>query len=217
MFKGVSSEMISRIVSEVKFHFLTFAPGEVIAEAGHPCTHLKCVISGQALLTAVNANRRMTVRQTLPAPAVIAPDFFFGRRTVYPCRAVAGGNSDCGILQFDKADFLKILNTDSIFMYNFLNMLSVSAQRSSDGVMALSSASLEERVAYWIVALTQPGAVSVALECKLRHFAGMLGVSRSMLVSALESMQNRGILTIETDLIRVISRKALVEMIVRHV
>lgn len=154
LFKGVSLNTISQVVGEAKFHFLKYPEGETIIREHEPCTHLTFVIAGSVRLTTVNANGRFAVSQTLRAPAVIAPDFLYGRVTSYPCHVMA--LDDVSILKISKADYAKILTTDPVFMFNYLNTLSVNAQKSVEGILSLTTGEIDERIAFWIIALTQP-------------------------------------------------------------
>ena len=132
LFRGVSRERIARTAGEAKFHFLKYPEGETIVSGGTPCRHITFVISGSVRSTIVNANGRFSVGQTLKAPAVISPDFLFGRATEFPGTVTA--LEPTGILQISKADYMKILYSDEVFMFNFLNTLSVNAQKSRDNV-----------------------------------------------------------------------------------
>ena len=109
----------------------------------------------------------------------------------YPCRAVALEPS--GVLQISKADYIKILNADPVFMFNYLNIISMNAQKSVVGLMSLTSGSLEERIAFWVIALTQPSGENIAIECPLRNLCAIWGVQRSALVDALTRMRDYGV------------------------
>ncbi|MCM1348221.1 MAG: Crp/Fnr family transcriptional regulator [Firmicutes bacterium] len=211
LFKGVSFDRISDIVGATRFHFLKYAPGETITEAGEKCTHIKFVISGAARLVTLNSGGRLRVAQTIKAPEVIAPDFLFGRFTNYPCSVTAVGAT--GILQIAKLDYLKILHSDDVFLINFLNTLSINAQKSVIGVLALTNGSLEERIAFWIVALTQRGSTNISLQCKQRDFYSLFGVQRSSFMATLDSMAERGLVEYDQREIRFPSRPALVELL----
>lgn len=211
LFKGVSYDRLSQVIGSTKFHFLKYLDGETIVNAGDPCTHLKFVISGSARITTVSADSRMRVMQTVNSPDVIAPDFLFGRFTTYPGTAVAIGKT--GIMQIEKTDYLKILNTDHVFLINFLNTLSINAQKSVIGVLALTHGSLEERIAFWMVALTQRGSADLTLQCKQRDFYSLFGVQRSSFVATLNGMQERGLLSYDQREIRFNSRQSLIELL----
>lgn len=211
MFKGVSRDRISEIVGLAKFHFLKYLPGDVIVNAGDQCTHIKFIISGSARFTISNSNERFKVSQTLHAPDVIAPEYLFGTATTYPCEGVA--IEPTGILQISKADYLKILNTDQIFLFNFLNTLSMNAQKAAQGIMAITTGNLEERLAFWIVSLTQRSGKDITLTCKQRDLYSLFGVQRSSFISTLDSLRERGIISYDQNEIRVNSRQDLLDIL----
>lgn len=211
LLSGVNRDKISEIVGMAKFHFLKYLPGETIVTAGETCSHIKFIISGKARLSISNGDGRFKVSQTLSAPDVIAPEFMFGKATQYPCSGVAVDTT--GIVQISKSDYMKILNSDDIFLYNFMNILSKKAQKSIDGVLALTSGSLEERIAFWIVALTQRGGEDIALECRQRDLYALFGVQRTSFIATLEGMKARGIIDYDQNEIRVKSRRDLLEIL----
>lgn len=213
LFAGVSRQKMSEVVGKNKFHFLKYAPGEQIVRAGELCTHMKSVIAGAVRVTVESDGERFRVSQTLSAPDMIAPDFFFGKTIRYPASVQAIDN--VGILQIDKNDFLNIINSDSVFLFNYLNILSMNAQLSVDGVLALTSGSLEKRIAYWIVALTQSNGSDIVLQCRQRDMYTVFGVPRQSLVSALDNLKNAGIIDYSNQEIHVLQRRGLMNILMR--
>lgn len=211
LFHGATSERISDIVGKAKFHFLKYLAGERIITAGEQCTHVKFIISGKVRSTITNPSERFKVAQTLSAPSVIAPEFLFGRATNYPCTIEA--LSDTSILQISKNDYMTILNRDHIFLYNFLNILSMNAQKSVDGILALASGDLEERIAFWIIALTQKNGTDIKVTCRQRDLYSLFGVQRTSFIATLESMKQRGIIDYNSNEIIVLSRADLAKLI----
>ena len=173
LFSGVSHQKISEIIGKYPFHFLKFSDGETIISHGEPCTHLLSVIAGEISTEIISSDGKFRSTQTLAAPDTISPEFLFGRSTLSPLTAVAKGAA--GIVRIAKPDFLQILTSDSIFLFNYLNMLSLQAQMNVDGVMALTSGSLEKRIAFWILALTQPGGRDIVLQCRQRDMYAVFG------------------------------------------
>ncbi|MFG6381829.1 MAG: Crp/Fnr family transcriptional regulator [Muribaculum sp.] len=211
LFKGVSRYKISEVVGMTKFHFLKYLEGETVVTAGDPCTHIIFIISGKLRVTIANSNNRFKVSQTLEAPNVLAPEFLFGRAPFYPCTAVA--LEPVSILQISKTDYTKILNSDEIFLFNFLNILSRNAQKAVDGILAITTGSLEERIAFWIISLTQPGGTDIALTCRQRDLYSLFGVQRTSFISTLDSLKERGIIEYDTNEIRINSRQSLLEIL----
>lgn len=211
LFKGVSYQRISHVVERTKFHFLKYLDGEAMVTAGEPCTHIKFLISGAARVVISNSDGRFKVAQTLNAPDVIAPEFLFGKATRYPCNVTALGAA--GVLQISKQDYVKILNSDPIFLFNFMNTLSMLAQKAVDGVLAVTTGSLEERIAFWIVALTQPSGEDIVLSCRQRDLYSLFGVQRSSFMATLDSMKARGLIDYTQNEIRVTSRRDMIDML----
>lgn len=214
LFKGVSYKRISDVIERTRFHFLKYTPGAKIVEVGSACTHIKFIISGSARVAVTNSTARFKVSQTLTAPDVIAPEYLFGMTTRYPCQVTAIDN--VGILQIEKQEWVKILGTDSVFLFNYLNMLSMNAQKATEGVLALTSGSLEERIAFWIIALTQRAGTDIVLSCRQRDLYSLFGVQRSSFIAALESMKASGIIDFTTNEIRILSRDNLLNLLLHH-
>ncbi len=211
LFKGVSRERLSEVIGSVKFHFLKYLPNDTIVSAGDPCTHIKFIISGSARLTIANNDSRFLVSQTLSAPDVISPECLFGSVTSYPCSGVA--IEPTGILQISKADYLKILNMDQIFLFNYLNILSMNAQKATQGILAVTTGNLEERIAFWIVALTQRRGTDITLACRQCDLYSLFGVQRTSLKATLESLKERDIISYSSSEIRIKSRQSLTDIL----
>jgi CRP-like cAMP-binding protein len=211
LFRGVSHDRIADVVGATKFHFLKFEEGNVVVSAGEPCTHIQFIISGSVRMTITSSDRRFAVSQTLVAPDVIAPDFLFGRAVVYPSTVIA--LEPTSILQIAKNDYLKILNSDPIFIYNILNMLSTNAQKSVSGVLALTSGSIEERLAFWIVALTQPNGKDITLTSRQRNLYTMYGIPRQSFLAALDGLKQRGMIDYNLNEIKIMDRRDMLALL----
>lgn len=211
LFRGVTQERMSEIVGKNKFHFLKYLPGNTFISAGERCTHLKFMLAGAARVTISNDSGRFKVSQTLTAPDVVFPDFLFGIATTYPCSAEA--LEPVNILQVDKNDYLNILTSDSVFMFNYLNYLSTNAQKTIDGVMSITMGSIEERLALWVVCLTQANATDITLECKARDLCGVFGVQRSSFNAAMQRLEDDGFIKFANNEIYIVSRHAMAQML----
>ncbi len=211
LFSGVTYEKMLEIIGNTKFHFLKFLGGETFIAEGEQCTHIKFIISGKVRVSIANHDRRFTVSQTLTAPDVVAPEYIFGRSTVYPCSVVA--LEPTGVLQISKADYMKILNSDPIFLINYLNLLSMNAQKAVDGILSIATGSLEERIAFWIVALTQRGGSDITMTCRQRDLYSLFGVQRSSFISTLDDMKARGLIDYSQTEIRVRNRRDLIDIL----
>lgn len=215
LFKGVSKERMLEIAGKIRFHFLKYAANEIIAKAGEPCTHIKFVINGSVRQSISTDDSRFVISQTLRAPAVISPEYIFGRLTTYPGTVVS--LEPAGILQIAKADYLDMLNSDPIFLFNFLNLLSMNAQKAVEGVLAVATGNLEERIAFWVIALTQRGASDISLSCRQRDLYSVFGVQRSSFIATLDAMKANGIIDYSQSEIRILDRDSLLKILQTHI
>lgn len=210
-FRGVTQERMAEIVGKTKFHFLKYLPGTAFIAPGERCTHLKFMLAGSVRITIANASGRFKVGQTLTAPDVICPDFLFGIATTYPCSAEA--IEPVNILEVDKSDYLNILTSDPVFMFNYLNYLSTNAQKTIDGVMSITMGSIEERLALWVLSLTQVNATDITFTCKARDLCSVFGVQRSSFNAAMEGLQSRGFITYTPNEIHITDRHSMAELL----
>ncbi len=211
LLKGSSRFKLSEIVGTTKFHFLKYLPDQPIVNAGDPCTHVVFILSGSVRLTIANSSQRFKISQTLTGPNVISPEFLFGPDTRYPGSVVA--LEPTSILQISKADYIKILNSDQTFLFNILNSLSTKAQKSVSGILALTSGKLEERIAFWVISLTQPTSSNITIMAKQRDLYTLFGVQRSSFFSTLDDMKAQGYLDYDANEIRFLSRQKLLDLL----
>lgn len=211
LFSGVSQERMAEVIEKAKFHFLKYTPGNDITLAGQNITHLNFIIGGSVRLSIRGIDQGFSIESSLTAPDVIAPDFLFGRHTEYPCTAAA--IDTVSILSVSKTDYLDMLQRDRIFLLNYLNTLSMNAQKSVLGVQSLTSGSFEERIAFWVVAMTQSRATDVVLRCRQRDLCQIFGVQRSAMIAALDDMHRRGLLRYDSDAVFFHDRRELVSLL----
>lgn len=210
LFKGVSREKISELIEKNRFHFLKYASDEQIVAAGDVCNQIRFVISGDARIELSNYNHKLMISEVISAPNVIGADYLFGMNTRYPFDVYASGGS-CGILQIEKGDYINILYSDKVFLFNILNSLSRNCQKYTEGLLSLSSGSVAERLTFLILSLTQRGGKDICMKFKQKDLCTLLSVQRNSLVNALTDLKERGIVDFTTSEIYVTNRELLLE------
>lgn len=207
LFQGVGSERISELVEHYPFHFLKFKPGEKVISVGEPCKHVRFVVSGCVEVTTESRVLQVSLKQTLHAPEVLGPDCLFGVDNTYPFTAVAG--EKCGILQLTKSDYVKVLQTDKVFLFNILNYLSTSNRRHSTSLQLMRSGSIAERLAREILSLTVQRSTDVKVHYRQKDLCVLLGTQRNSLITALETMAHDGLIEYTSSEIKIPSVRTL--------
>lgn len=211
LFQGVSSDRITALVEKLPFHFLKFRNGEQIFTAGDQCTHMRFIVSGQVRLETPFDCLRVSLLQTLPSPHVLAAEYLFGRETTYPYSAVADG--PCGILQLRKSDYVTMLGSDKVFLFNILNYLSSGSQRNSSSYVAIKENSVIDRLAMMMDSLVIAGATDVVLRFKQKDLCTLLGTQRTTLISSLDKLVDEEIIDYDSNGLRVLNQSKLADYI----
>ncbi len=209
LFQGVGPERISELVERLPFHFLKFKQGEVIINAGDRCKGVRFVVSGSVRIVMESSDFDVKLLQTLSAPEVLGPDSLFGIDNTYPFAAFAA--TDCGIMQLTKADYMKMLMTDKVFLFNILNYLSSNCQRHSS-MLHMTQGNIAERLAREITNMTTPRSTDVVLEFRQKDLCTLLDTDHDTLVKAFDQMAAHEIITHSTSKIEVLDVRALQTM-----
>ena len=210
LFQGVSHSRISELIEKIKFNFLKYLNNEKFISANDSCQQLKFLISGKARIEIYNRNNRIRVSETISEPNVIGAEYLFGKTTAYPYNVYAA--PDAGILQIEKADYLKILKSDSVFLFNMLNYLSRNSQTPMEAVLSLTSGSIAERLAFWITSLTYRGATDITIHSKHKDMYTMLGIQRSSFMNTLSELKEQNYLDFDNANIYIADRDRMFEL-----
>ena len=214
LFKGVSKDRMAKTVGTSKFHFLKYLPGETIFRPEQQCTEIAFIISGTVEVTIANPDGRFSVSQSLAAQDVVSPDFLFGKITSYP--GLVKAKDTVGMLLIDKRDYITILHSDDVLLFNYINLLSMNAQKAVEGILAVSTGDIAERIAFWISALTQPRSFDIRLECRQRDLTGLFGIPRTTLRAALEDLKQKELIDYNPNCIHVLDRRGLLALLHNH-
>ncbi len=116
------------------------------------------------------------------------------------------------MLLIDKRDYITILHSDD----NYINLLSMNAQKAVEGILAVSTGDIAERIAFWISALTQPRSFDIRLECRQRDLTGLFGIPRTTLRAALEDLKQKELIDYNPNCIHVLDRRGLLALLHNH-
>ena len=210
LFQGVSAEKITALVETLPFHFLKYRNGEQVCAVGDTCTHIKFVVSGQVRLETPFNALRVVMLQTVSNPHVLAPEYLFGKNTTYPYTVISDGA--CGILQLRKSDYIKMINSDKVFLFNILNYLSSGSQRYMTSPLNIKDGSVAERLASIVETLAMPGAMDVSFRYKQKDLCALLGTQRTTLVAMLNRLSDQDILDYDSSEMKILDLQGLLEI-----
>lgn len=212
LFQGVSQQRLQEVIEKVPFHFLKFRKDERIISCGDDCTHVRFVVSGRVRLEYESNMLKFKISHELSAPEVIAPDYLFGLDTCYPFNVKA--LEECGLLQLAKHDYVAMLNTDNVFLFNILNYLSRNSQSRKSQLLNLGNATVEERMMMLVSAFTTQRAQNITMHFRQRDLGRLLGARRPALVSAIGYMREKDLIQVpDSSTIIINNRQSFLEQL----
>ena len=116
-------------------------------------------------------------------------------------------------MQIEKASVIQMLQEEPIFLINLLNILSRRSQKALESFTALSSNDLKERLAFWVLSLTQQKSVDIRIICKQKDLYDFFGVQRSVFLSTLDELKEDGIIDYNAKEIIILDRSRLKDML----
>ena len=211
LFQGISETMLHTLLEKYPFHFLKFSDGEQIIKAGEPCTHIRFIFSGPVRFVTKSNVAKIAISYTLQAPEVIGVDYLFGLKPNYPFDAFAQG--DCGVLQLTKSDYISILQSDQVFIFNILNYLSRNSQESTLTLLSMSHGNMARRLSFVLRTLAPAHSSDVKLEFKQKDFCLLLGARRSSLLTMLQDLGDKQLLNYTQSSIMIADRDIFLEKV----
>lgn len=87
-----------------------------------------------------------------------------------------------------------MLAADPVFLFNYLNLICSGSQQGIHGLMSLASGSAVERIAYWIITLTQNGSKDIKLTSEKSDLHTIMGIQASSWRAAIDRLSAAGII-----------------------
>ena len=207
LFIGISTDELSDIVGQTKFGFHKLVADKPLVSTEDKCTQLFFLMSGTLRVVSHADNYRYRIEEELSAPAVIQPEHFFGLMQRYTKDFIA--QTDCSLLSLDKSEVLRLLDYYLIFRLNFLNSISMQAQRMSHIPWRQQPSDIRQQFINFIRlrCLTQSG--RKVLRIRMEDLAQELHQSRLNISRMLNALQRDGLLTMSRGVITVPQLEAL--------
>jgi len=211
-FRGLSPMEVETILNKVSHSIKSFSKGQTIAQREEEVKNLCIVVAGSVKGEMVDFSGRILKIEEMFAPQPIAHAFLFGDRNRYPVDVIA--IEDCKILFIPRADVIRMLQQSDVILRNYLNAISNRAQFLSNKLWFLSFKTIKEKVAHYLLNLSQNESKStIVLPKSHQELAELFGVTRPSLARVFAEMQDDMILTVNRREITIINRHKLLEMI----
>lgn len=128
LFKGIGADLLSQMLEKTSIEFLKFRESEKISHAHQRVKALDFILSGEVKRIYEIPNYGISLEEIMGPGTVIGALHLFGMVNTY--RADTLAHSDVSIMRLEKSQYMNILQSDKIYILNFVNFLSAAAQKS---------------------------------------------------------------------------------------
>lgn len=211
LFQGLCQEDFTNILDKVKLHFTKHKAGEMLLASGTPCNQLVFLLKGEISTITTSRNETFTFIEHMEAPYVIEPYSLLGMNINYTSSYVA--RTEVNTITVSKAFVLAHLLKYDIFRLNYMNLISSRAQNLYARLWEETPHTLEEKIASFILVHTEKCQGEKILKVKMDDLAHCLDDTRLNVSKALNSLQERNLLSLHRKEIQIPNAEALAKLL----
>lgn len=209
--QGVDSKRLSDILEKTKVEFRNYADGESILTRGSEPQEVIYLISGNAFRRWSSPNFEIALSEKLMPYTLIGGGYFYGIDKRVPYNVVSAGAAT--MFCFPKVQLLRLLQSDQVLLINYLNYLSLRAQRPVTSLLEFGGDFFCEWLSSILFTVVDSKSVDVEIEFSEKFFNSF--ISATSTEERLFELQSKGLLKLEHNKISILSRQGVVKALSR--
>ena len=194
IFNGLSSAQLKEFIGNMPLDVKTYMPGERIVFAGEEVTFAKGIFMGEILVDHIELGGMIKVSEVWNAGCMIGMDRLFGIDPRYKYDVTA--RTKCGVFQLPKRLFIELLKSKEICMINYLNFLSLRAQRPYQALSLVTDQSYLSKIGSALLLLSDSRAESVQITFSMENNIPLFNLSDDE-KRLVDEFCERGLLAVE--------------------
>jgi len=117
------------------------------------------------------------------------------------------------IVSIPKAEFVKLLQMNSLILNNYLNTISTRAQFLSKRLKFLSFKTIKQKIAHYLLEMAGDRLQTVEIKQSQEQLAEMFGVTRPSLARTLSEMNREGLIETQRRFIKIIDKSRMNQLL----
>ncbi len=207
LFKGISPNEIDVIMQSVESLTHRYSAGEIIAYRGDPYNSLMIIINGTAKGEMIDISGKVVKIEEMKTGMPLAIAFLFSNDNRLPVNISAV--EETKILFLPKQSVIEIMQKNSLFLSNFLQLISNRAKFLSDRIWFLSFKTIREKLANYILEKAENDKTNIKFELTQQEIADYFGVTRPAFARSVAKLQEDNIIKIDKKTITIIDKEKL--------
>ncbi|MCH3963165.1 MAG: Crp/Fnr family transcriptional regulator [Clostridium sp.] len=189
LMKNFSDSEIENLLAGLPLTVDSYSRNEVIAIEGSSCSKIGIILSGIVEVQKLYASGKIITMSSLSEGNIFGEVIIFSNRNTYPATIISSTSSN--IMFISKESILKLCSMHSIFLNNFMTLLSDKILMLNKKVKNMSYQTLRQKIAaYLLEEYESQKSLRVKLNITKKELAGQLGVPRPSLSRELINMKN---------------------------
>lgn len=189
MFAGADKDVLNNFLLNAPHKISSFRKGDIVVMQDSPCRSLMLLCQGSLSARMTNSEGKEVTIEILHAPEILAPAFLYASENKFPVTLLA--EEDIKIWSLSKDEFLRMMETDTRVLRNFLRNISDRSLFLSRKLNEFALQSLSTRI---IGYLKRNEVIN-----NVQDVAFIMGVARPSLSRTLSSMVDQGLLQKTSD------------------
>jgi CRP/FNR family transcriptional regulator, dissimilatory nitrate respiration regulator len=206
-FKEISEEEIEDILKSELYLTRGYKKNDVIANQGEKCNSLSVILEGKAVIQTIYENGKVLTLSNFNVSDVFAEALLFSKDREYPATVMAV--EDCKVLSFPKNSVLGIMQKNTKFAENMLELLSQKIVILNRKINLIELDSIRRKICKTLLDnYKKYDSYTYKLGSK-KELAEELGIPRPSLSRELIKMKEMGIIDFNLKEIKILDLEAL--------
>ena len=211
IFKGISAIELEKLFSQIHYQHRTYQKNDLITQSGEICDRLLIIQRGNVKAEMNDYSGKTIKIEDIEAPRPLATAFLFGKENRFPVTVSA--NTIVEIVSIPKAEFVKLLQLNSLILNNYLNTISTRAQFLSKRLKFLSFKTIKQKIAHYLLEMAGDRLQTVEIKQPQEQLAEMFGVTRPSLARTLSEMNREGLIETQRRFIKILDKNRMNQLL----
>ncbi len=207
LFRGLSPKELEDLLTKIIYRVRFYEKGNCIMSRGDAVESLIALVDGELIgeMQEKNSNE-LRIEHILPGK-LVASAFLFGRNTKLPVDLYA--KKDSTVLFISKQDLIELLKSSDKVLSNYLSILSEKGQFLANKLHFITFNDLKQKLAAYILKQCGEQYISFEMTTTQEDLARLFGVARTSLIRAMNTLQERKLISVDKKVITILDKEAL--------
>ena len=214
LFRGVPAQELRNVLENTPHHIQCYDKEETIFHMMDAADRIGIVLEGRAQAQKAFPNGSQINVSIRSAGELIGPAAVFSNSRRYPCDVVA--LEPVTVMMFRRADMLSLMQKNVLILENLMTEIASATYMLQQRLELMSYNGIAQKAAFWLLMQArQLGKDAVRIPDSVSKWAMLMNVSRPSLHRELKKLEDEGIVSYSSGVVKIIDSDALQEVLSR--